>query len=114
MINPLRPIKSRCGPYYPNYPKTVELCQITCVRRLIIAAASEEGENEYASLGSGSRGLRSSGFLWGINHPSTGWACGFRFGPDDYGPRGLQLLWSGTRSEEHTSELQSLRHLVCR
>src|ERR1035438_10731543 len=22
--------------------------------------------------------------------------------------------WNGTRSEEHTSELQSLRHLVCR
>src|SRR5437899_6156852 len=22
--------------------------------------------------------------------------------------------WAGTRSEEHTSELQSLRHLVCR
>src|ERR1035438_10721096 len=35
--------------------------------------------------------------------------------------RGKQMIWSrttllfcGTRSEEHTSELQSLRHLVCR
>src|SRR5262245_56112585 len=29
-------------------------------------------------------------------------------------PRSLVLLLSPTRSEEHTSELQSLRHLVCR
>src|SRR5205814_10384278 len=30
--------------------------------------------------------------------------------------RSPSLIWSGTnvRSEEHTSELQSLRHLVCR
>src|SRR5262245_64624023 len=27
---------------------------------------------------------------------------------------GLQLCARGSRSEEHTSELQSLRHLVCR
>src|SRR5437899_12489876 len=26
----------------------------------------------------------------------------------------LATIWVGTRSEEHTSELQSLRHLVCR
>src|SRR5262245_64669434 len=25
-----------------------------------------------------------------------------------------KLIWFSTRSEEHTSELQSLRHLVCR
>src|SRR5437899_9962703 len=42
------------------------------------------------------------------------------------GPRGVvnihygptpdprELAWIGRRSEEHTSELQSLRHLVCR
>src|SRR5262245_63697580 len=31
-------------------------------------------------------------------------------------PQGAPALgsWLGTRSEEHTSELQSLRHLVCR
>src|SRR5947199_4615060 len=29
-------------------------------------------------------------------------------------PRGRQLGRAGCRSEEHTSELQSLRHLVCR
>src|SRR5205814_9581242 len=28
--------------------------------------------------------------------------------------RHLELLYSEARSEEHTSELQSLRHLVCR
>src|SRR5437899_9230081 len=38
--------------------------------------------------------------------------------PYDMQGRDIQLLWSRitcpTRSEEHTSELQSLRHLVCR
>src|SRR5205814_8350999 len=29
-------------------------------------------------------------------------------------PHGGQTDWSTFRSEEHTSELQSLRHLVCR
>src|SRR5438045_5837134 len=30
------------------------------------------------------------------------------------GTHSLQALYTPTRSEEHTSELQSLRHLVCR
>src|SRR5258705_9048137 len=47
---------------------------------------------------------------------------GFRHGTDiykalAYGARGVGIgrpyIW-GLRSEEHTSELQSLRHLVCR
>src|SRR5262245_65190290 len=29
-------------------------------------------------------------------------------------PQGRVHTWSAARSEEHTSELQSLRHLVCR
>src|SRR5205814_3221797 len=31
-----------------------------------------------------------------------------------YGQQVAQEGWRGSRSEEHTSELQSLRHLVCR
>src|SRR5205814_6393611 len=33
-----------------------------------------------------------------------------------YAPTGINLTWTTSvpRSEEHTSELQSLRHLVCR
>src|SRR5205814_4429235 len=31
-----------------------------------------------------------------------------------YGPDGRYAYLAGMRSEEHTSELQSLRHLVCR
>src|ERR1035441_10944866 len=29
-------------------------------------------------------------------------------------PAEIDLMWQTARSEEHTSELQSLRHLVCR
>src|SRR5262245_55686631 len=35
-------------------------------------------------------------------------------GPMGYNPRGWYGIPAGGRSEEHTSELQSLRHLVCR
>src|SRR5436853_4543252 len=38
--------------------------------------------------------------------------CGYRYrNRREPGPRGRHIRW---RSEEHTSELQSLRHLVCR
>src|SRR5205814_4733690 len=39
-----------------------------------------------------------------------------RYGKDvrAMAPEGLQTLLAAPRSEEHTSELQSLRHLVCR
>src|SRR5262245_52062707 len=39
-----------------------------------------------------------------------------RFARPERGLRGhfARLIWVQTRSEEHTSELQSLRHLVCR
>src|SRR5947199_3283906 len=33
---------------------------------------------------------------------------------NDFRPDGARRAWRGARSEEHTSELQSLRHLVCR
>src|SRR5437899_8735542 len=52
------------------------------------------------------------------------WAPGVRIDPPPDGGRRLGFQsatrghlarrWRGTRSEEHTSELQSLRHLVCR
>src|SRR5262245_30968826 len=32
----------------------------------------------------------------------------------NHGDRGIRILFHDPRSEEHTSELQSLRHLVCR
>src|ERR1035441_10783135 len=55
---------------------------------------------------------------------SPGCASGGRYGPGDSGLRTharpsrqcgpWSTDWFGNRSEEHTSELQSLRHLVCR
>src|ERR1035438_1153685 len=69
----------------------------------------------------------------GAAHPSCAGVCGFGIGqsgalaaggipPEAMGPHydcvarlpGMRLKRSLLRSEEHTSELQSLRHLVCR
>src|SRR5258705_8339267 len=49
------------------------------------------------------------------NHSITGYEINFRCTSD--ASRYVQIVrWNGPpgRSEEHTSELQSLRHLVCR
>src|SRR5947199_7072094 len=66
---------------------------------------------------------------WGNGSPRQRWVAGLRgrsatlglrHGPDSYGRQQWGILRNArkrdaaTRSEEHTSELQSLRHLVCR
>src|ERR1035441_10805366 len=51
--------------------------------------------------GGGPRG-RASRWTWGLRCRSG--CCG----------RAQRMRFTGCRSEEHTSELQSLRHLVCR
>src|SRR5262245_65321145 len=38
----------------------------------------------------------------------------YRVDPETMAASGLEMRSAGARSEEHTSELQSLRHLVCR
>src|ERR1039458_8480011 len=48
-----------------------------------------------------------------ILHRPSYWANQFEHKLSDY-VIGLRLLGTSRRSEEHTSELQSLRHLVCR
>src|SRR5262245_16769181 len=57
-----------------------------------------------------------------MRYPGGNFVSGYNWedgvGPVDKRPRRLDLAWMSTepntRSEEHTSELQSLRHLVCR
>src|SRR5947199_6065526 len=58
----------------------------------------------------------SAGFLWlGLLLSSTlTLAESFHAEMENRAMEGLLLLPASPRSEEHTSELQSLRHLVCR
>src|SRR5262245_29762355 len=57
-----------------------------------------------------------------MRYPGGNFVSGYNWedgvGPRDKRPARLDLAWMSTepntRSEEHTSELQSLRHLVCR
>src|SRR3989441_8657907 len=85
------------------------------------------GKQPQGCADGGSRGLSA---CWRGNGPPRrrrvaglrGWPAtlGLRHGPDSYGRQQWGILRNGrkadaaTRSEEHTSELQSLAYLVCR
>src|SRR5687768_18077627 len=49
-----------------------------------------------------------------VSRPSLPWSCSFRGGSCQTSCRGSRSRQTSGRSEEHTSELQSRLHLVCR
>src|SRR5947199_3429642 len=78
--------------FFFNYPATTEIYSLSLHDALQIFELMESADEVGTDATGGNAGLIAPGH-------SFAWAC----------PRANE--W---RSEEHTSELQSLRHLVCR